>query len=462
MPRENPLFLSERTFALATDLYELTMAAGYLAAGLNEPATFELFVRDLPPRRSYLIVAGLEQAVHYLRRLRFSGKAIDYLRKQEVFAHVAPKFFDYLRAFRFTGDLDAMPEGTVAFAGEPLLRVTAPLIEAQIVETYLLTTVNFQTLIATKASRVVAAAQGRPVVDFGARRAHGPQAGLLAARAAYIGGCVGTSNVLAGYELGIPIFGTQAHSWVMSFETEERAFEAYHDLFPETTTLLLDTYDTLAAARKVAASGLSPRAVRLDSGDLAALSRRVRRVLDQAGMRETGIFASGDLNEYHIAELLGQRAKIDGFGVGTDLVTSRDASALGGVYKLVEQQRGGQEVPRLKQSAGKATFPGRKQVRRLTTRRGRYRRDVICLEEEDHEGEPLLVPVLRKGKRFQPLPSLGEIREHATTSLALLPPRFKRLRDPKRYPVRASKALRRLRDAVTEDLERAGGEGDSQ
>jgi len=462
MPRENPLFLSESTFALATDLYELTMAAGYFQAGLTEPASFELFVRELPPRRSYLLVAGLEQAVHYLRRLRFSGKAIDYLRKQEVFAHVAPTFFDYLRSFRFRGDLDAMPEGTVAFAGEPLLQVTAPLIEAQIVETYLLATVNFQTLIATKASRIVAAAQGRPVVDFGTRRAHGPQAGLLAARAAYIGGCVGTSNVLAGYELGVPIFGTQAHSWVMSFDTEEQAFRAYSDLFPESTTLLLDTYDTLAAARKVAASGLSPRAVRLDSGDLAALSRRVRRILDQAGMRQTRIFASGDLNEDRIERLLAKKATIDGFGVGTDLVTSRDAPALGGVYKLVEQQRGGEEVPRLKQSAGKATFPGRKQVRRLTTKRGRYRRDVICLEEEDHDGEPLLAPILRKGRRVRPLPPLGEVRERAATSLALLPPRFKRLRDPKRYPVRASKALRKLREAVIEDLERTDGEGDSQ
>ena len=457
MPRENPLFLSESTFALATDLYELTMAAGYFQAGLNEPASFELFVRSLPPHRSYLLVAGLEQVGHYLRRLHFTGKAIDYLRAQPVFAHVGREFFDYLRGFRFRGDLDAMPEGTVAFAGEPLLQVTGPLIEAQIVETYLLATVNFQTLIASKAARVVAAAKGRPVVDFGSRRAHGPQAGLLAARAAYIGGCAGTSNVLAGYELGIPIFGTQAHSWGMSFESEERAFRAYADLFPESTTLLLDTYDTLAAARTVAASGLSPRAVRLDSGDLAALSRQVRGILDGAGMRETRIFASGDLNEVRIAELLGRRARIDGFGVGTDLTTSRDAPALGGVYKLVDQELDGEHVPRIKRSADKQTYPGRKQVRRLCDKRGRCRRDVICLEEEEHDGEPLLVPILRRGKRVQPMPPLDAVREQAAASLELLPPRFRRLRDPRTYPVKASKALRKLRDAIVERLEQDEG-----
>ena len=455
MRRENPLFLSEDTFALATDLYELTMAAGYFHAGMNEPATFELFVRALPPERSYLVVAGLEQAVHYLRRLRFTAEAIAYLRSQPVFAHVGDGFFDYLLGFRFRGDLDAMPEGTIAFANEPLLRVTAPLIEAQIVETYLLATVNFQTLIATKAARVAEAARGRAVVDFGSRRAHGPQAGLLAARAAYVGGCVGTSNVLAGYELGVPIFGTQAHSWVMAFDTEERAFRAYADLFPDTTTLLLDTYDTVEAARKVAASGLAPRAVRLDSGDLAALSKRVRRILDRAGMRQTRIFASGDLNEHRIAELLRRGAKIDGFGVGTDLVTSRDVPALGGVYKLVEQQLNGAHVPRLKQSTGKATFPGRKQVRRLLDRRGRCRRDVICLDGEAHEGEPLLEPVLRKGRRVEPLPSLEAIRERTAMGLALLPPRYRRIVEPARYPVAISQGLEMLRDTAVGQLERA-------
>ncbi|MFW6163718.1 MAG: nicotinate phosphoribosyltransferase [Planctomycetota bacterium] len=454
MARENPLFLKESTFALATDLYELTMAAGYFRAGLDEPASFELFVRDMPPHRSYLLVAGLEQAVHYLRRLRFPGKTIDYLRQQEVFAHVEPEFFEYLREFRFGGDVDAMPEGTVAFADEPLLQVTAPLIQAQIVETYLLATVNFQTLVATKASRVVAAAQGRPVVDFGTRRAHGPQAGLAAARAAYIGGCAGTSNVLAGYEMGIPIFGTQAHSWVMSFDSEAQAFQAYFDVFPEHTTLLLDTYDTLEAARKATVFGPSLSGVRLDSGKLASLSRRTRRILDEAGMTDTRILASGDLNEYRIESLLKQDAQIDGFGVGTDLVTSRDAPALGGVYKLVEQQRGGRDVPRLKASSGKGTYPGKKQVRRLADRRGRYRRDVVCLAaEEDCEGRALLIPILRDGRRVQPLPALDAIRGRAARDLQLLPPRCRRLHDPEAYPVEASNALRKLRDEIIEQIE---------
>jgi len=455
MPQDpNPLFPREATMALATDLYELTMAAGYHHAGLDEPATFELFVRDMPPHRSYLLAAGLEQAVHYLRRLRFTGKAIDYLRRQPVFAKVGSDFFDTLRGLRFRGDLHAMPEGTVAFAGEPLLRVTAPLIEAQLVETYLLTTVNFQTLVATKAARIVGAAKGRAVVDFGSRRAHGPQAGLLAARAAYLGGCVGTSNVLAGHELGIPIFGTQAHSWVMAFGSEDAAFQAYYDLFPDATTLLLDTYDTAAAARKAAALGPGVRAVRLDSGDLVAQSKQVRAILDKAGMRRTRIFASGDLNEHRIEALLAKGARLDAFGVGTDLVTSRDAPALGGVYKLVQQQRGGKRVPRIKESAAKRTYPGRKQVRRLADTRGRFHRDVICLHDEALDGEPLLVPILRRGKPVQPLPPIDAIRDRAADQLRRLPPRFRRLTEPKPYPVATSKGLAKLRDEAVRQLQR--------
>ena len=451
---QTSLFLTEENLALATDLYELTMAAGYLRAGMTGTACFELFVRDLPPCRSYLVVAGLEQAVHYLTRLRFSGRAVDYLRRQPVFKGVGPGFFEYLRGFRFRGDLFAMPEGTVAFPNEPLLQVRAPLIEAQIVETYLLSTVNFQTLIATKASRVVAAARGRPAVDFGTRRAHGPQAGLLAARAAYIGGCAGTSNVLAGRELGIPIFGTQAHSWVMAFDREDEAFRAYFEAFREHTTLLLDTYDTLAAARKATAFGPSLRGVRLDSGDLVSLSRQVRRILDRAGLRNTRILASGDLNEFKIAQVLRQGAPIDAFGVGTDLVTSRDLPALPGVYKLVEQETGGRRVPRLKRSAEKESYPGCKQVYRFTDPRGRYHHDVIALAEERQAGEPLLVPVLRSGRRVVGLPTLEAARERAAQGLALLPPRYRRLKKAACYPVRLSRALKVLRAETLERLRR--------
>ena len=436
-----PLFLSDENLALATDLYQLTMAAGYVAEGMAEPATFEMFVRRLPPRRGYLVVAGLEQAVHGLLHMRFSDEAVAWLRGQDVFGHVGEGFFDYLRAFRFRGDVDAMPEGTLAFAGEPLVRVTAPLPDAQLVETFLLTCLNYPTLVATKAARVVDAAAGRPVVDFGTRRAHGPQAALLAARAAYIGGCVGTSNVLAGRQLGIRVFGTQAHSWVMAHPTEEEAFLTYHNLFPDHTTLLIDTYDTLAGARKAAQVGPAVGGVRLDSGDLAALSKGVRRILDRAGLRNTRILASSDLNEYRIAELVRRRAPIDAFGVGTEMVTSADAPALSGVYKLVEQRVAGRDVPRVKQSAHKATYPGRKQVWRRRDKRGRLLRDLIALADETHEGEPLLAPILRNGTLVAPLPALDEARDRAAQGLELLPPRFRRLDEPAEFPVRRSPRL---------------------
>jgi len=455
MSREpRPAFVTDENFPLVTDLYELTMAAGYLAAGRDEPASFELFVRALPPTRSYLVVAGLEQAVHYLCHLRFGEAAIAYLRSQPVFAHAGERFFDYLAQLRFRGDLDAMPEGTLAFAGEPLLRVAAPIVEAQIVETYLLTTLAFQTLVATKASRVVAAARGRAVVDFGSRRAHGPQAGVLAARAAWIGGCAGTSNVLAGRLFGLPVSGTQAHSWVMSFESEEEAFRAYHEAFPEHSVLLLDTYDTLAAARKATAFGPGLVGVRLDSGNLRTLSRQVRKILDDAGMHQTRILASGDLNEHRIDRLVRGGAAIDGFGVGTEMATSKDAPALGCVYKLVQQRLGGRNVPRLKLSEEKETYPGRKQVFRLADRRGRFRGDAIGLEDERLGGQPLLVPVLRGGELVSPLPTLEESRERAANGLALLPPRFRRLEDPAQYPVRWSQRIRKLRAKMVRELQR--------
>src|SRR5262245_38260529 len=288
---DNPGFLG-----LATDLYQLTMAAAYHANGRNERASFELFVRRMPKERSYLVFAGLKQALDYLQRLSFSSDEIKYLRSLPVFAHVSHEFFDSLWDFRFTGDGWAMPEGTVAFGGEPLLRVTGPLIEAQIVETFLLTTINFQTSIATKATRVVESAQGRGVVEFGARRAHGFEAAIQAARAAFIGGCVGTSNVEAGRMFEIPVYGTAAHSFTMAFEREIDAFRAYFRVFPESTTLLLDTYDTLHAARLATEFGPKLRGVRLDSDDLVELSKQVRVILDYAGMRQTKLMASSDLN----------------------------------------------------------------------------------------------------------------------------------------------------------------------
>jgi len=440
---------------LATDLYQLTMAAAYHANGRDERASFELFARKLPKGRSYLIVAGLEQALDYLRDLSFSADEIEYLRGLPAFDHVSLEFFDYLRDFRFTGEVWAMPEGTLAFAGEPLLRVTAPLIEAQIVETYLLSTINFQTLIATKAARIVEAAHGRGIVEFGSRRAHGFGAAVYAARAAFIGGCVGTSNVETGRMFDLPVYGTAAHSFTMAFDREIDAFRAYFKVFPEGSTLLLDTYDTIDAARLATEFGPKLRGVRLDSGDLLELSKQVRAILDEAGMRRTKIFASGDLDEFKIAGMIAAGAPIDLFGVGTDLSTSRDAPALGGVYKLVEIEFDGRVAPKMKLSRDKATYPCRKQVWRSTANDGSFVGDVIArADETDLPGEPLLAPVMRDGEIAAPLPGLPETQEYARRQLAGLPERHKRLIEPQQYPVRYSDRLEQSRVALLEKIEK--------
>src|SRR5579862_3316890 len=335
--------------ALATDLYELTMMAGYYTKGLVARATFELHVRSLPPHRSFLVAAGLEQAVEYLERLRFTDEDIAYLRGLPPFEGVRASFFDeYLAGFRFSGNVWAVEEGTPVFPPAPLLRVTAPLPEAQLVETVLLAYVGFQTSVASRAVRMVDAAAGRPVVEFGSRRSHGVEAGLYAARAALIGGCVATSNVEAARRFGEPASGTMAHSWVMVHDDEDSAFRDFAEIFGTHAVLLLDTYDTLAATRRIVASGLTPSAVRLDSGDLNETSRAVRRILDDGGLKTTRIFASGDLDEWRIAELLGSGAPVDAFGVGGALTTSSDAPLLGGVYKIVAMERQGHDVPMMK------------------------------------------------------------------------------------------------------------------
>lgn len=434
-----------RMYGTATDLYQLTMAAGYHAYRRTEKASFELFARRLPPHRSYLVTAGLEQALEYLRNLRFSEAEIAFLQSLPVFAHVSPDFFAYLREFRFSGDVWAMPEGTVAFAGEPLLRITAPLIEAQILETYLLATVNFQTLIASKAARIVDAAKGRGIIEFGARRAHGMDAALYAARAAFIGGCIGTSNVEAAMQFGIPVYGTAAHSWIMSFDHEADAFRAFHEIFPEHTTLLLDTYDTLAAAKLATEIGPSLRGVRLDSGDLCELSKQVREILDQGGLQQTKIMASGDLDEFKIAAMLANGAPIDSFGVGTELSTSRDEPALGGVYKLVELD--GQ--PKMKLSQDKATYPYCKQVWREYADDGTFLGDTITLADGTHSsGEALLQPVMRNGELIAPLPDLVTTQAYAHHQLQSLPEIYKNLAHPENYSVRYSQELENRRKGL--------------
>ncbi|OYW09771.1 MAG: nicotinate phosphoribosyltransferase, partial [Acidobacteriia bacterium 12-62-4] len=345
--------------ALQTDLYQLTMAAGYFSAGKHrEVATFELFVRRLPYNRNYYLAAGLQQAVEYLLNLRFTAEEIAWLRGLPQFANVAPEFFDYLAALRFTGDVFGMREGTPVFPNEPILTVRAPLIEAQLVETYLLATIGFQTLIATKATRIVEAAAQASVVEFGTRRAHGPESGMLAARAAYIGGCIGASNVEAGFRYGIPVYGTSAHSWVMSFASETESFRQLQQLLGEGTIYLIDSYDTLEGARKAIALGRPMAGVRLDSGNLFELSRGVRSILNEAGFHDVKIMATSDLNEYRILELTAAAAPIDLYGVGTDLATSADSPSLGAVYKLVELETDGVKRYTAKYSEEKHTRPG--------------------------------------------------------------------------------------------------------
>ncbi|MGB9841791.1 MAG: nicotinate phosphoribosyltransferase [Candidatus Bathyarchaeales archaeon] len=434
--------------SLFTDFYELTMCASYFDNQKFEPATFDLFIRRLPENRSYFLFAGLEQVLLYLKSVKFTEEHLAYLKKQGF----NQQFLDYLRDFRFTGDVWAVPEGTVMFPCEPLIRVTAPIIEAQLVETFLLNTVNLQTTIATKASRVVQAAKGKGVIEFGLRREHGIDAGMKVARCSYIAGCQGTSNVLAGLAYGIPVFGTMAHSFIMSYEKEIEAFRAFAKTFPDRSTLLIDTYDEIAGAEKAVAvakeleaKGCRLGGVRLDSGDLVEVSKKVRKILDENGLQYVKIFASGDLDEFRIEDLLNKGAKIDAFGVGTKMGTSADRPYVDVIYKLCEtMNKKGTFSPIMKLSEGKATLPGRKQVYRFKDENGNFAKDVIALAHEKIEGDPLLVKVMEKGEIVYDLPSLEKIRETAAENLARLPEKYKKLRNAPMYPVELSLELEKL------------------
>jgi nicotinate phosphoribosyltransferase len=431
--------------AISTDLYELTMIAAHLAARNEASATFELFVRHLPESRAYLVAAGLEQALEFLETVSFAERDIAYLRTVPALQGAPPEFFDdFLPRFRFTGDVWAMPEGTPVFAQEPIVRVTAPLVQAQLVETALLAIIPFQTSIASKAARVIEAAQGRPVVEFGARRAHGSQAALYSARAAFLAGCEGTSNVEAGARFGVPLSGTMAHSWILSFPDEIDAFRSFMSLYGDRAVLLLDTYDTRAAVRKIADAGLHPAAVRLDSGNLLELSHEVRAVLDRAGLGSTRILATGDLDEFRIAALVDADAPIDGFGVGAALATVPDAPSLGGVYKLVEFEQDSGKTPVMKRTPDKQTYPGRKQVWRVYDD-GVAARDVVGLEHESAPGggKPLLGRVMRNGAR-ETASSLPDIRAACRKSVLELPRVCRLIRDPAAYTVERSEGLRTL------------------
>ncbi len=429
---------------LLTDLYQLTMLQAYFARGMTDTAVFELFVRKLPPGRNFLVAAGLEQALDFISQLRFGKEELDWIARSGLFR---PDFVEHLAGLRFTGDVHAMPEGMVFFPDEPLLRVTAPMPQAQLLETRVLNLVHFETVVASKAARSVLAAKGKRLIDFGLRRAHGAEAGLLAARAAYLAGFSGTSTVLAAPRFGIPVFGTMAHSFVQAHEDEAAAFAHFAEVFPESAVLLIDTYDTVAGARKaveLAKSGIQVKGVRLDSGDLGALSRQVRKILDAGGLKDAIVFASGNLDEYRVARLVAEGAPIDSFGIGTSLVTSADCPFLDAVYKLEEYA--GQ--PRRKRSTGKATWPGRKQVYRRYHADGTFAGDVVTLESDPRPGEPLLARVIERGKRLAS-PALDSARAHALAQLERLPAPLRSLEAAGApYPVEIAPGLRALAESV--------------
>ena len=440
--------------ALFVDLYELTMSASYHAHGLDQPATFDLFARDLPPGRGYLVSCGLDAALDYLERLQFDDTALDYLGSLDLFDE---SFLSMLSDLRFTGEVRAIPEGELVFPNEPIVQVTAPLVEAQIVETFLLNCIGYQTMIATKAARVATACGDRTFVDFSPRRDHGTDAALKTARAAYVGGAAATSLVLGGQVYGLELSGTMAHSYVMRFDNEADAFLTYARDFPGRAIFLIDTYDTERGARtvvdlagKLEPEGLLPRAVRLDSGDINTLSRSVRAILDDGGLTAVQIFASGDLDEYRIEELMTAGAPVDAFGVGTQLGTSGDAPHIAVVYKLVEDASG----PKVKLSEDKVTLPGRKQVFRKAGNGREIEGDVLALEDEQiGDARPMLQPVMRDGRRLAAAEPLADLRDRCRASLATLPPRLRALEpEPPPYDVRTSPGLDALVRQLHEEL----------
>ncbi|KPK19339.1 MAG: nicotinate phosphoribosyltransferase [Betaproteobacteria bacterium SG8_41] len=434
---------------LLTDLYQLTMLHTYYRQRMEATAVFEFFVRKLPEHRNFMMAAGLEQALDFLEQARFGPEELEWIARSGLFT---PEFPKHLEQWRFSGDVHAMPEGTIFFPDEPILRVTASMPQAQLIESRLMNLVHFESLVATKAARSVLVARGKKLVDFGLRRAHGAEAGLLAARAAYLAGYDSTATVLAGSRFGIPVVGTMAHSFVQAHDDEAQAFIDFARAFPRGTIFLVDTYDTEAGVRKVVKlapqlerEGITVRGIRLDSGDLGQLARAARGLLDEAGLRKAVVFASGNLDEYRMRELLEAGAPIDGFGVGTSLVTSADAPFLDAVYKL--QEYAGR--PRRKRSTAKATWPGRKQVFRVSDRAGIFERDIVTVEGDEQAGEPLLMPVMREGRRLGSPEPLDHIRERARGGLERLPRRLADLETASEpYCVDISPALRRLAEEV--------------
>ena len=434
--------------ALVTDLYQLTMLQAYFDEGMEETAVFEFFARKLPSCRGFLMAAGLEQALEFLEHLRFTPQELDWLARSGRFSQ---DFVDYLERLRFTGDVHAMAEGTIFFPPEPILRVTAPMPQAQLVETRLINLLHFKTIIASKAARIVLVAPGKGLIDFGLRRAHGAEAGVLAARAGYLAGFSGSATVEAGLLYGVPVYGTMAHSYVQAHDEEVDAFERFAHAQPDNVVLLIDTYDTEAAAEKVVAlaprirqQGITIKGVRLDSGDLADLARKVRRILDAGGLQHVRILASGNLDEEAVRAMVISGAPIDDFALGTRLDTSADAPYLDCACKL--QEYAGRA--RRKRSTGKATWPGRKQAYRRLGPDGRMAGDILTLEDDPQEGEPLLHQVMRGGQRLAPSPLLSAIRQHAAAELECLPEHLRQLQVDPPYAVSIAQALHDLAEAV--------------
>ncbi len=434
-----------KTSPLFTDLYELTMMNAYLKAGKKEWASFELFVRKLPENRNYLVFAGLEDVVELLQNFRFSESDIDYLYSLKLFSD---DFLDFLKNFRFTGKVHAMREGEIFFQNEPVLRVEAPIYEAQLFETAIMNQVHISSLIATKAARVFSVAEGRKLADFSLRRTHGFDAGMKVARSSYLCGFDGTSNVLAGKVYGIPVVGTVAHSFIMSFESEEEAFRAYLEAFPNNGVLLVDTYDTVEGVKKAIKvakeMGAPLKGIRLDSGDVVELSKIVRKLLDEAGFTGTKIIVSGGLDEYRVKEILERGAPVDAFGVGTKVGTSADSPYIDFVYKLVEFNG----RPVMKTSSGKKMYPGRKQVFREENG------DTVGVFGEELPGEPLLEKVMENGQPVKRLPTLKESREYFLERFSKLPDELKRIDQKVEYPVRISEKLRELYRKTLSEIER--------
>jgi nicotinate phosphoribosyltransferase len=444
--------LSPRS-ALLADLYQFTMMQSYLDRAMNDTAVFEFFVRRLPRRRGFLMAAGLQQALEFLQQLCFTDEELSWLAGCGRFSR---DFTDALATLRFTGDVHAMPEGTVFFANEPVLRIVAPLPVAQLVETRLINILHFQCLIASKAARMVLAAPGRLLVDFGLRRAHEAEAGLMAARASHIAGFDGTATVLAAARWDIPIYGTMAHSYILAHDSEDEAFLHFARSHRDNVVLLIDTYDTEKAAARIvglapvlAREGIRIRSVRLDSGDLAGHAFRVRRILDDGGLAEVRIFASGNLDEYQLQDIAAKGAPIDGFGIGTRMDTSSDAPYLDCAYKLQEYAG----VPRRKTSEGKATWPGSKQVYRRDD--GAMHEDILTVDGDVQDGEPLLRPFMQGGRLLASYPDIAALRSHAAAQLARLPGHLRQLKTGPTYPVRVSPALRRLARQVDRRIENA-------